>query len=101
MGASVGSDGRLCIWDLRKKGNIPVTAVDAHPGGALTAAFAPSSGGILATGGHDQLVCLWDLRQLSCFRKLVGHTEDIRRVAWSGGDPGHLASSDVDGLVVL
>lgn len=70
--ASCGADGRLCLWDPRL--GTTAAAAEAHLGEARCVAFrggrgcaAPGAAAVpqlLATGGADALVRLWDVRCL-------------------------------------
>jgi len=104
---SVGADGRLCFWDMRdhtgSAGAIkPVLAVTAHKGGALGVDFAPHAPNMLATGGRDKTVRLWDIRQpADALRVLDGHKDDVLTVKWAREPTGLLASSGADKCVLL
>jgi serine/threonine protein kinase len=56
--------------------------LDGLQGPVLSAAFSPGSE-ILATGGDDHIVHLWDVGTGRSRRSLVGHTERIWSVAFS------------------
>eukprot|EP00928_Gymnodinium_smaydae_P027992 TRINITY_DN21476_c0_g2_i2.p1 TRINITY_DN21476_c0_g2~~TRINITY_DN21476_c0_g2_i2.p1 ORF type:complete len:395 (+),score=58.25 TRINITY_DN21476_c0_g2_i2:77-1261(+) len=76
--ASVGDDGRLCVWDTRTPGlagaawagdtttAVAASAPGEHGSSCRALAFAPSANGLLATAGQDGTVRLWDLRRLGC-----------------------------------
>lgn len=112
--ASVGGDGRLCLWDSRVDGKSwadsvtacgvakPVLATHAHNGGALALAFNPRVRTCLATGGKDRMVRTWDLRQPSqALQGFAGHHGDISAVDWARGDSELLASSSSDKRVLV
>lgn len=56
-----------------------------HEGPVVSAAFSPN-GRVLATGGKDATVILWDLETGKERRRLKGHLGTVRGVAWSGND---------------
>jgi histone-binding protein RBBP4 len=83
MFGSVGDDSQLLIWDLEAASPSPVFAVpSAHGGSEVNAlAFAPHSEFLLATGGSDHAVRLWDLRNMSqCLHTMEGHRGDVFQV---------------------
>lgn len=80
----------------------PVLATDAHAGGALALAFGPRARTLVATGGKDRMVRVWDLRQPRvALEGLAGHTCDVLAVDWAQEEPGLLASSSSDKRVLL
>jgi len=126
--SSVGADGRLCIWDTRTMSTFaatsnvwyaasaagvasPVATVAAHTGGASALAFAPQSPVLIATGGKDHRVRLWDLRRLGDraldgsgngeISTMAGHAGSISHIAWDPEEPGILASASADGRIIL
>jgi WD40 repeat protein len=71
-----------------------------HSDFVLSVAFSPN-GQLLASGGKDGFVILWDVEQGSLLRKLRdGHTELVASVAFSP-DGTRLASSSADGTLCL
>ncbi len=66
-----------------------------HRGGIVSAALSPD-GKLLATGGDDPGVRLWDPATGKLRRLLLGHSETVRAVAWSR-DGKTLASGGKDG----
>ena len=69
---SVGEDGSACLWDLRLGGSssrtaTPVRQWQAHSEGGSACpsesiSFSPLSSNVVATGGADGKVKVWDLR---------------------------------------
>lgn len=62
-------------------------------------AFSPDSQ-ILASGGHDQTVRLWNCATGRCLKIFRGHTDYVRSVAFSP-DGQILASGGHDGIIKL
>lgn len=111
---SAGGDGRLCLWDARADGRSwscskvtsgvakPVFETHAHVGGASSMAFSPHSKTLLATGGRDKMIRIWDLRQpKEALQGLAGHQGNVLSVEWSSEDCKLLASSSDDKRVLV
>ena len=62
-------------------------------------AFTPD-GKLLASGGADNLVKLWEVESGRCQHSLAGHTDHVRTVAW-GPDGRTLASGSFDTTIRL
>ena len=58
--ASACEDGSVQVWDMRKP-HEPLRRFTAHAGLVLVLQFHPSQRGVLATGGRDRVVKIWDL----------------------------------------
>jgi WD40 repeat protein len=59
-----------------------LASLQGHTAGITTVAFSPD-GTLLATGGYDNTLRLWDValgRQLAVLR---GHASTVERLAWS------------------
>jgi histone-binding protein RBBP4 len=82
MFGSVGDDKQLLIWDINDKSDAPVISVPQASTESINAiAFSPNSEFLLATGGNDMCVTLWDLRNMSQkMHVMEGHQADVYQV---------------------
>ena len=78
---SGGQDGTLHFWNLgeEEKSGRPIPA---HPGGLRSLAFSPD-GQLIATGGADQAVRLWDLNGDPVGPLMTGHNGAVTAIAFS------------------
>ncbi|RYP53116.1 hypothetical protein DL769_010562 [Monosporascus sp. CRB-8-3] len=94
--ASGGLDRKICLWDLSGKGKsleIDVSGEDVTEKGSVYALSVGRS--ILASGGPESIVRLWDPKTGKRVTKFVGHTDNIRAILVSeSGDTVMTASSD-------
>lgn len=83
-------------WD-----NVPTPpgTLATHSGRTTALAWSPD-GTMLATGGDDSIVRLWDTASAEPPRELVGHDWGVRALDWSP-DGTTLASASQDGTVIL
>jgi len=70
-----------------------------HKGSINALAFS-LDGRLLASGGVDHKVRVWDLRTLKLFEEFMGHSEMVDKLAWNA-DGSILASGGRDGTVRL
>jgi WD40 repeat protein len=68
------------------------------PRGPVRALAYNSDGSLLATGGDDGTVRLWEADSLRLVRLMVGHDHAVRALVWSPGGE-YLASAGDDGTV--
>ncbi|KAJ5312465.1 hypothetical protein N7508_003295 [Penicillium antarcticum] len=94
--ASGGLDHKLYLWDLNGCGeilSIDAGGEDATEKGSVYALGAVSS--VLASGGPENVVRVWDPRSGKLVTKFVGHTDNIRDIMVNqSGDTIMTASSD-------
>ena len=94
--ASGGLDRKICLWDLSGAGKqleIEVGDEEKSEKGSVYALSASRS--ILASGGPESIVRLWDPRSGKRVTKFVGHTDNVRDILINeNGDTIMTASSD-------
>jgi serine/threonine protein kinase len=96
--AASSSDGRVAIWQVSEPGS-PKQIIEAHEEAASAMTFARTERGyLLASGGADKLVKLWNLDTLSQIRRYRGHGDAVTAVAFSA-DGQMLASASLDGAI--
>lgn len=86
------------LWDVQTLQCTNILRGDQH-GGMFTIAFSPDSR-IIATGGADQLIRLWNLHDGSCLNTLYGHASWIYSLKFSP-DGKYLASAGEEETAVL
>lgn len=85
--------GALQLWDVRNPGK-PEAQVVAHQGMILCALWHPDRAGILATGGRDGQIRLWDLTGAATATHTIQTLADgVGRLAWRPGSANQLVSS--------
>ncbi|OJJ70462.1 hypothetical protein ASPBRDRAFT_56255 [Aspergillus brasiliensis CBS 101740] len=94
--ASGGLDHKLYLWDLNGGGEvlgIDACGEDRTAKGSVYALGATSS--VLASGGPESVVRVWDPKSGKLITKFVGHTDNIRDILVNqDGDTIMTASSD-------
>jgi WD40 repeat protein len=103
------ANGQLAVVDttvLGRAANTPdaglaVRTYPAHGTGPTSAVAISPDGKLLATGGDDRRVILWDIHDgvPQARPALIGHSEEIRALAFSP-DSAELASSAEDSTVI-
>ena len=94
--ASGGLDRNIILWDLNGKGEIQKIGVKDDNEGPKGSVYAlGTGGGILASGGPEKVVRIWDPRTGKRITKFVGHTDNVRSILLSDNGKTMLtASSD-------
>ena len=94
--ASGGLDQQIYLWDLNGGGQKLRIDVGEEEKAAKGSVYALAmGGGILASGGPENIVRIWDPRSGKRVTKLVGHTDNVRDILISDyGDTVMTASSD-------
>lgn len=94
--ASGGLDHKLYLWDLNGGGeilNIDACGEERTAKGSVYALGATSS--VIASGGPESVVRVWDPKSGKLVTKFVGHTDNIRDILINqDGDTIMTASSD-------
>ncbi|KAL4169229.1 hypothetical protein KRP22_010152 [Phytophthora ramorum] len=95
---SAGQEKRISYWDLRI--DTPVTVIQkAHDEEATCIAVAHNLE-VFATGGNDRLVKVWDFNTNQLIMDGVGHSGNVRGLAFSPDDR-QLVSVGDDGCVFV
>ena len=94
--ASGGLDHKIRLWDLNGGGEKLQIAVGEDENSAKGSVYALSvRGSIMASGGPESIVRLWDPRTGKRITKFVGHTDNVRDILINqDGDTIMTASSD-------
>jgi WD repeat-containing protein 48 len=94
--ASGGLDHKICLWDLNgagKKMQIQIGEVENVSKGSIYTLSV--QGSIMASGGPESVVRVWDPKSGKSITKFVGHTDNVRDILISQeGDMLLTASSD-------
>ena len=95
--APVLQDGMVELWEVATRERI--ATLQGHTDGARSVSFSASDGALLATGGWDGKVILWDVLKKE---KIVafGHTGEVHSVSVSL-DGTTLAAGGGDGTILL
>jgi serine/threonine protein kinase len=96
--AAASHDWKIALWDLARPG-MPLQVFDGHTNAVQALAYA-SRDALLASGGADQTVRLWDLKTLSLKRTYAGHRDFVTSVAFSPSGR-IIASGALDGRIRL
>ncbi|XP_018421147.1 PREDICTED: nucleoporin Nup43 [Nanorana parkeri] len=97
---TVNSIGQLKMWDLRQQGNDPTqifsVANERVPLHCLNR--HPSQQHVVATGGQDGMLCIWDVRQSKIPVSLLSaHDAEMWEVHFHPSKPDHIFTCSEDG----
>ena len=99
---SASDDTTLAIWSLPEDANSviePCRKLTGHSSYVYCVAFSPN-GSILASGGFDDSLRLWDVRQGKMFQEIAAHGDPVTSVDFSE-DGTTLLTGSFDGLMRL
>eukprot|EP00939_MAST-03C_sp_MAST-3C-sp1_P001044 g1044.t1 len=89
---AVGLDnGSIAIWDARSNKEPAIEWKNAHHGIVLTLDWH-TRGKLLASGGRDCMIKVWDSDRLAAPRHKIRTTATVGRVKWRPGSRGQIAS---------
>jgi WD40 repeat protein len=74
-------DGKLTWWESTAAAPKPIRSIDAHKGWIRSLDVSPD-GSLIATGGNDNLVKLWNPADGKLVRELPGHARHVYCVAF-------------------
>ncbi|MGO9115106.1 MAG: WD40 repeat domain-containing serine/threonine protein kinase [Thermoguttaceae bacterium] len=94
--ASAGYDKRVLLWrpeDVkpfdyeiyradREPAPVVFESLEGHTAGTASLQFSPN-GKLLASGGNDNTVCVWDVEKRKLLKTLRGHAGRVRSVAFA------------------
>lgn len=94
--ASGGLDHKIRIWDLNGGGERLQIDIGEYESSAKGSVYALSvRGSIMASGGPESIVRVWDPKSGKRIRNFVGHTDNVRDILINqNGDTVMTASSD-------
>lgn len=81
IAASASTDGYIILWNAQT-GHQVVKLKHPSEGAVRVCSFSPSCA-VLATGGDDETVCLWDISTRGLIRVLTGHEAMITTVSFT------------------
>lgn len=114
--ATKGVVGDVYLFDYTKHPSNPPRDATFNPDLRLTGhteegyglCWSPLTKGLLASGSHDKLVCVWDVnavtrekRTLDPLAVLKGHQGSVEDVAWNHFNANMLGSAGADKVVML
>lgn len=94
----MGLDKGVFFWDVRQDAPIRVVP-NAHLHEITCCAINPQ-GSLVATGGADCMVKLWDLRSGKAMGVCAGHSASVNKLRFSPAG-NELASVSEDGSMVI
>ena len=96
--ASVADNKQMMLWDLRELGAAKKprqTVSNAHQSEINTVDFNPRNDFLLATGGADSVVKIWDMRKLDAgaLHEFKGHDDEVVQAVWAPFGKGDVLAS--------
>ena len=94
---SVGNDSMFALHDLRRHENSPSQRIRAHDGDVHCLSFNSGNEHLVATGGADGLVNLWDTRKMKeRLHSCKGHKKEVLQLSWAPHNETILGSCSAD-----
>jgi cell division cycle 20, cofactor of APC complex len=90
MISSGSRDASIIHHDVRVANHI-IAKLETHQQEVCSLAWNPTSD-VLASGGNDDLLCLWDVAQTQPKYRFMEHRAAVKALAWSPHEPNLLAS---------
>ncbi|XP_033846356.1 nucleoporin Nup43 [Periophthalmus magnuspinnatus] len=100
---TVNSIGQLKLWDLRQQGNSPsqILSLSGDRVPLHCVGRHPNQQHIVATGGQDGMLCVWDVRQGNTpFSLMEAHSAEMWEVHFHPTNPDHLFTCSEDGSLL-
>lgn len=105
--ATASDDKTIAIWSIAASAaaasaantNEPLKVLHGHSSYVYCCAFSPS-GSLLASGGFDDSLKLWDIRKGRPFLEVAAHGDPVTSVSFSD-DSSMVLTSSFDGLIRL
>ncbi len=99
--ATASDDKTIAIWSIEAalKGNTtePLKVLHGHNSYVYCCTFSPS-GSLLASGGFDDSLKVWDVRKGRPFLEIAAHGDPVTSVSFSD-DSSMVLTSSYDGLI--
>lgn len=100
---TVNSIGQLKLWDFRQQSNVPsqILSLTGDRVPLHCVARHPNQQHIVATGGQDGMLCIWDVRQgKTPFSLMEAHSAEMWEIHFHPTNPDHLFSCSQDGSLL-
>ncbi|KAN0039403.1 hypothetical protein ACTA71_001597 [Dictyostelium dimigraforme] len=88
--AAAFDNGTIQLWDIRKPTNA-VEKITSHQGLVLTIDWHPEEKNIIASGGRDRAIRVWDFLNGKSLNN-VSTISSVSRIKWRPGNKWHIAS---------
>lgn len=98
--ASCSADRTVKLWDLGcKNPSSAMRSFAPHSGKVSTCQWHPTEASVLASGGYDRQVCVYDTRTPENVLRLGGLAGEVETVQWNPHSPEKLLVATDNGLI--